>query len=186
MGLSWKNLGLGLIGFIIAPTIYFGVFFGKPGIFSANISHIPIINRFIPTPTLTLTPTPIPTITPIPTSTPTSTPTSIPSPIPSPTLLPVSGKQLDDWFSEYSNHYSIDPQKLWKIAVCESGLRTDAENGIYGGLYQFSPNAWKTTRITMNLDPDIRLRFNAEESIRTAAFKMSVSGYVAWPVCGLK
>ena len=107
-----------------------------------------------------------------------------PSLTPTPTLPPVTSSQLDQWFTKYSNLYSIDRQKLWKVAVCESNLRPGATNGDYGGLYQFSTNAWKSTRRAMNLDPNPELRFNPEEAIKTAAFKISIVGFSPWPNCG--
>jgi hypothetical protein len=137
-----------------------------------------------PTPTPTSVPTPTPTAIPTPTSTPKPTATPTPSPTPTPTPVPVTAEQLDEWFTKYSNHYSIDRQKFWNIAVCESGLRPSATNGIYGGLFQFSPATWKTTRAAMQMNPDPNLRFNAEEAIKTAAFKTSVSGLASWPNCG--
>jgi hypothetical protein len=133
-----------------------------------------------PTPTPTLIPTPTPT----PSATPTQKPTATPSPTPKPTPIPVTAAQLDEWFTKYSNHYSIDRQKFWNIAVCESGLRPSATNGIYGGLFQFSPATWKTTRAAMQMDTNPDLRFNAEEAIKTAAFKTSVAGLASWPNCG--
>jgi hypothetical protein len=194
MVLSKKTLVFGLIGIVIAPTFYLAGNYLTPVRVSAGMSRLPIINRFIPSPTPTPTliptntPTPIPTLTPTPTDTPTPKPTLIPTPTqtPTPTSVPVTSNQLDGWFTQYSNHYSIDRQKLWNIAVCESGLRPNATNGIYGGLYQFSASAWHSTRSNMNENPDPDLRFNPEEAIKTAAFKISVSGYNAWPNCGKK
>jgi hypothetical protein len=69
------------------------------------------------------------------------------------------------------------------MAVCESNLKPQATNGDYAGLYQFSSRTWKSTRQAMNLDNDPVLRFNPEESIKTAAFKISTSGLSAWPNC---
>jgi hypothetical protein len=36
----------------------------------------------------------------------------------------------------------------------------------------------------MNLDPNPELRFNPEEAIKTAAFKISTVGFSPWPNCG--
>ncbi|MFZ2024891.1 MAG: transglycosylase family protein [Microgenomates group bacterium] len=145
-----------------------------------------IIGIITPTPTPTPLPMPTPTAIPTqkPTATPTQKPTATPSPTPKPTPIPVTAAQLDEWFTKYSNHYSIDRQKFWNIAVCESGLRPSATNGIYGGLFQFSPATWKSTRAAMQMDTNPDLRFNAEEAIKTAAFKTSTAGLAAWPNCG--
>jgi hypothetical protein len=57
-------------------------------------------------------------------------------------------------------------------------------NGVYGGLFQFSSSTWISTRQAMNLDTNTELRFNPEEAIRTAAFKISTMGLSPWPNCG--
>jgi hypothetical protein len=125
------------------------------------------------------TPTPSPTLTPTPTNTPTPTVT----PTPTPTPFPVTSQQLDEWFTNSANHYSVDRSLLWRIAVCESRLKPNATNWIYGGLFQFSPNTWIANRAVMGLDSNPNLRFNPEESIRTAAFVLSTRGPGAWPNC---
>jgi hypothetical protein len=122
-------------------------------------------------------PTPSSTSSPSPTPTPKPTPSNSPTP----TQYPVTSQQLDDWFTKYANHYSVDRSLLWKIAACETGLRTNATNWIYGGMFQFSPNTWKANRSTMGADTNPDLRFSPEESIRTAAFVLSTRGSSAWP-----
>lgn len=139
-----------------------------------------------PIPTKTNTPTPKPSIVFTPTSIPpSSTPTLTPSPslVLSPTQSSISSAQLDEWFTKYSNTYSIDRQQLKSIAVCESGLNPNAKNGDYGGLYQFASSTWISTRKAMNIDTNTDMRFNAEEAIKTASFKISVSGTSAWQNC---
>lgn len=116
-----------------------------------------------------------PTLTPKPSLT--------PSPLPSPTPILVTSEQLDNWFTNYSNQFSVDRNRLVSIAICESKLNPDAKNGDYGGLFQFAQNTWKVTRTAMNMDTNPDLRFNPEEAIKTAAFKLSVSGGAAWPNC---
>lgn len=123
------------------------------------------------------------TPTPSPTPTPTNTPTPTITPSPTPTPFPVTSQQLDEWFTNSANHYSVDRSLLWRIAVCETGLRPNATNWIYGGLFQFSPNTWKANRGLMGMDSDPDLRFNPEEAIRTAAFVLSTRGAGAWPNC---
>lgn len=134
-----------------------------------------------PTPPLSASPTNTPTAPPTSTSTPLPTPRPTKTPTPSP--IPVTSAQLDEWFTAYSNHYSIEREKLWRMAVCESNLKVNAKNGDYIGLYQFSTSTWKSTRRAMNADPNPNLRLNPEESIRTAAFKISTAGLSAWPNC---
>ncbi len=131
-------------------------------------------------------PTIIPTFTPTPTNTP--TPTLIPTPTatPSPTLIPVIilPKDLDDLFTKYSNEYNVDKELLKRIAKCESGLNPNAATSLYAGLFQFAKQTWNSARTSMKMDPDINLRFNPEESIRTAAFMVSQGHLGIWPNCG--
>ena len=133
-----------------------------------------------PEATPTVSPKPIPSLAlkAIPLPTPISSP--IPTPLPSPTT-PVN---LEELFTLYANKESVSRVLLRKIAVCESNLNSLALSRFgYAGLYQFSENAWKSTRRVMNLNPDPALRFNAEEAIKTAAFKIATGGTGAWPEC---
>jgi hypothetical protein len=126
-------------------------------------------------------PTIFPKISPSVIYLPTPVPSPVPTPLPSPII--VTSQQLDDWFTTYSNQFSVDRQKLWNIAVCESGLNPNVRNGDYGGLYQFATHTWQTTRTAMNLDSNPDLRFNPEEAIKTAAFKIATGGLSSWPNC---
>lgn len=128
----------------------------------------------IPSPTLdiiVITETPIPTPTKKPTPTPTITPTPIPA------------GSLEEWFNKYASKESIDRERLKRIAICESGLNPNARIMDYGGLFQFSTSSWISTRTNMNLAADPNLRFNPEEAIKTAAFKVATEGIHAWPNC---
>ncbi|MBI5123593.1 transglycosylase family protein [Candidatus Roizmanbacteria bacterium] len=131
-----------------------------------------------PKPSPTAIPTPSPTNTPTPIATP--TPTSIPTPSPTPT--PVT--DLESLFAKYSSQYSIDKNLLKRIADCESHFNPNANyQNIYLGMYQFGEQTWISIRTKMNLDPNPGLRTNAEEAIKTAAYKVSIGGQSAWPHC---
>ena len=121
-------------------------------------------------------------VTETPTPTPTPKPTKTPSPSPIPRFIPMGA--LDELIVKYSNKESVDPGLLKKIAVCESRLNAMAVNGPYAGLYQFSESSWRSVRTRMNLDTNPQLRFNPEESIKSAAFKLAIGGKSAWPNCG--
>ncbi len=127
-----------------------------------------------------VTPTVIPTFTPSPTPIPTATPTPSPTPIPEPITAPFG---LEPFFIKYSNEYSIDNQLLKRIAKCESGFGSGASSNGYGGMFQFSEVLWIQTRTLMGLNADINLRFDREESIRTAAFMVSQGHLGIWPNC---
>ncbi len=149
MKIVFKHFFAALGGAIIAPTSYFFVTAVHAQFITPNVpppstdivvQEIPTAATIIQTPTSSQTPTPTPqanqTPTPILTKpAPTKTPTSTPTSTPAPTLPLVTSTQLDAWFTTYSNQYGIDRQKLWRVAVCESGLNIHAKNGDYGGLY---------------------------------------------------
>lgn len=128
---------------------------------------------------------PIPTPAPDPSPTPTPKPktTPKPSPTPAPSPSPVTGAQLDEWFTKYAATESINKDLLRNIALCESKFNQFAKNGDYLGLYQFSSSTWVTTRRSMNHNPDPKLRTDAEEAIKTAAFRLATVGPAAWPNC---
>ena len=131
-----------------------------------RISTVPSVIEYT-----VITETPVPSATPRPSATVTPTPNKI------------SAGDLEAFFSKYADKESVDRELLKKIAVCESGFNPAARNGIYGGLFQFSENSWQSLRRIMNLDTNPALRFNAEEAIKTAAYKLALNGRAAWPNC---
>ena len=137
-----------------------------------------------PTPTPTATPTEKPTPKPSLTPKPTPSLTPIPTPTPTPSILP-SAQPYDaiSLVSKYAQEYGIDDHILFTIGQCESGFNPTSVNGPYGGIYQFHHSSWTSIRNSMGLDANPDLRFNPEESIKTAAFKMARDGTGAWPAC---
>ncbi|MCL5969933.1 MAG: transglycosylase SLT domain-containing protein [Patescibacteria group bacterium] len=77
----------------------------------------------------------------------------------------------------------MEKEKLRSIAYCESKFNPNAINGDYCGLFQFSSDTWQSTRREMGLDENPDLRFNPEEAIKTAAFKISRGGINSWRNC---
>jgi hypothetical protein len=124
-----------------------------------------------------------PTLTPTPTPTPTPTLTPTPTPSPTPTPVPLTSTELENFFTQYANLYSVDKNLLRKIAACESGFNTNAVYMDYAGLFQFSTGAWINSRALMGQDGNLALRTNAQEAIKTAAFKISRGEVSAWPNC---
>lgn len=92
-------------------------------------------------------------------------------------------EEVNALIDKYALEYRADPILMKSIAKCESGFRAEAVNGGFGGMYQFLASTWSSNRRAMGLDPNPDLRFNAEEAVRTAAFKMGRDGYGAWPAC---
>ena len=95
----------------------------------------------------------------------------------------LSSGELEELFKRYSNEYGVDEGLLKKIAYCESHYNPRAVNGPYGGVFQFTAGSWMSVRNRMGLNSNPDLRFNSEEAIKTAAFKISQDGTVSWPAC---
>ena len=98
---------------------------------------------------------------------------------------PLTPEYLNEAFQLYSAQYGVDKEVLTKIADCESHFNpgVQSKNGIYGGMYQYSASTWASTRNAMGLNPDPSGRFDAQEAIKTTAFKISQGGIGAWPEC---
>jgi hypothetical protein len=114
----------------------------------------------------------------------TPTPTTNPSPTPTEIIkIDVPRSDFDALIEQYAISSGVDSRMMKMIAKCESGFRPEATNGPYAGIYQFISSTWVSNRLAMGEDPNPELRLNAEEAIKTAAFKMGRDGFSAWPVC---
>ena len=135
-------------------------------------------------------PTPAPTESPEPSPVGTVSSAAVaatanPVPVETPIIgIPV---HLEPWFTQYSNEYKVDRNMMAKIADCESGFNAAAANpnGLYVGMFQFAAGTWQTYRGKdhMNLDANLDLRTNPEESIKTAAYAISRDGTGPWGRC---
>lgn len=145
----------------------------------------PPTSTAIPSPTPTNTPTATPTI--IPTSTPIPQPTDTPIPDPTATTTPTptlaSAPDLEALFQKYSTEYTVAKDLLKRIAACESGFNSQADTGLYVGMFQFASQTWINARNSIGLDPNPDLRKNPEESIRTAASMIQRGQQNAWKNC---
>ena len=133
--------------------------------------------------TATSTPTPTNTPTPTPSPTPTNTPTPSLTPIPAPAVQSYSSEQIHGFIGSFAGQFGVDESVLRHIAVCESGFNTNAVNGPYAGLYQFSVSAWRNYRAEIGEDANEALRFDPEESVQTAAYILSTNRAYIWPNC---
>ena len=131
----------------------------------------------------TVTPTPTPSPSPTPSPTPTLVPTPTLTPMPTPTPILIVPTDLTPLFDEFSRTYSVDKEKLVRIAYCESHFNRGIWEPPYAGMYQFHEKTWEKYRNMMGKDPNIDLRFGARESIETAAFVLSIGAQHIWPVC---
>lgn len=133
----------------------------------------------IPTSIPTATPTIIPTNTPTPQPSATPHPTTTPTPLPTIAVVP----DLESLFQKYSDEYAVAKDLLKRIAACESGFNSQADTGLYAGMFQFASQTWINARNSMGLDPNPDLRKNPQESIRTAASMIQRGQQSAWKNC---
>lgn len=157
-------------------------------------------NRELINPLLEIEDSPTPTISVIPSDiiTPTASLSAVlaeavvtsPSPIikkitptakPTPTVA--ESEAVYRLIDKYAPMSGIDPNVVRYIALCESGFRSNAVNGIYVGLFQFAPQSWKNIRIEMGEDPNVDLRFSPEDSIKTVIYALSKGKEKMWPNC---
>jgi hypothetical protein len=103
-----------------------------------------------------------------------------------PALKPTPESAYENLFIRFGNQFNVPVSTLKKIAYCESHYNpaANSKNQTYGGMYQFSASTWESTRKAMGMDSDPVLRYDAEQSILTAAFKIAAGGIGAWPTCG--
>lgn len=129
-------------------------------------------------PTDTPSPSPTPTVTASPSPSPTIKPT--PSPVPQPDF---TSEEINGFIDRFAAQYSLDPNVLRHLALCESGFDAKAIKLSYYGLFQFGPTTWKNIRLEMGEDTNADLRLNAEEATQTAAYAISVGKSGIWPNC---
>lgn len=137
-----------------------------------------------PEATATDTPSPAPVATPEATATPKPLPTRTPTPVPTFPPQPVfTSQQINEFINRFAAQYSVSPDVLRHVAVCESGFNASAQNLGYAGLYQFGSTTWKNLRKEFGEDPDPNLRLNAEEAVQTAAYAIGIGKGGLWPNC---
>ena len=106
-------------------------------------------------------------------------------PTPAPQVIAVSTNvPFDEHFTKYAAAFNVNKETLVRIARCESGFREGATNGPYLGMFQYLDSTWSSTRTAMGENPDPSLRANAEEAIKTTAWKIAHGGIGSWPTCG--
>jgi len=119
-----------------------------------------------------------------PTASPSATLTPTPTKKPKPVLpAPASSMEVNALIERFSAQYSVDPNVMRHLAICESGFNSSAINGAYVGLFQFGTVTWKNLRKEIGEDMNINLRFSAEESTQTAAYALALGERGIWPNC---
>jgi len=139
-----------------------------------------VVQTPVPITSSSFTSSPTPTPTPLPTKSLTPTPTPTPTPIPQPTT---SSQEINGFIDRFSAQYGVDPNVIRHLAICESGFRSNAVNGIYVGLFQFNATTWKNIRKEFGEDVNPDLRYSAEESVQTACYALSKGKVRIWPNC---
>lgn len=152
---------------------------------SSNASEPDVLAEKTELPSSSSSPTLEPTPDPTPLATPTlqamqSATAKAGTPPPQPTF---TSAEINGFIERFASQYGIDPNVLRHIAVCESGFNPMASNLGYAGLYQFGPTTWRNYRLALGEDPNVDLRFNAEEAVQTAAYAISLGKFHLWPNC---
>lgn len=82
----------------------------------------------------------------------------------------------------FGDYYGLSYTKALRVANCESGLRSTAQNSISsaGGIYQFIDSTWESTKIRME-EPDL-VKYNAYDNIKAGLWLASNDGWRHW-VC---
>ena len=172
-----KYFVLGFVfGFLPASIILFSGKKDAPEVLSSTVETV-----VTPEPTESSTPKPVKSPSPKPTKKPVQTPS--PTPTPQPEIEQATSEQINGFVDRFAGQYNVDPNVLRHIAICESGFNPNAVNGAYVGLFQFGPITWMTNRVLIGENPNPALRYNAEESVQTAAYMLSTRGGKFWPNC---
>lgn len=135
-----------------------------------------------PIPTDSSSITASPSVQPTPSDTPTPKPTKKPTPTPIPQPK-FTSEQINGFIERFASQYTVDPNLIRHIALCESGFDPFAKSLSYAGLFQFGPITWRNIRTEMGEDKDINLRYNAEEAVQTAAYVLHINNAGVWPNC---
>ena len=138
-----------------------------------------------PTVKVPQTVTTVPSLTPTIAIVPTLTPTPVPAQVAAVSASSYSSEEIYGFYGSFAGQYGVDANLLRHIAQCESRCDSNvvSPNGNYVGLYQFSTWAWSYYRKLMGEADDYSLRKDAKESIRTAAYVVSIGQKHIWPNC---
>lgn len=95
----------------------------------------------------------------------------------------VSGAYAD-WINDAASKYGVDASKMSRMMYCESGARPDAVGGggRFHGLFQYLKSTWAGASSQAGWGGSSI--YDPKAQIYTTAWKISIQGYRAWPVCG--
>jgi len=87
-----------------------------------------------------------------------------------------------DIITKASEQYGVDGAKMYRVMMCESGGRANAVGAGFYGLFQYVPSTWANASVGAGYAG--ASIYNPEAQIYVTAWKVAVSGWGAWPVCG--
>ncbi|GAB4143200.1 MAG: hypothetical protein OHK0017_00260 [Patescibacteria group bacterium] len=107
---------------------------------------------------------------------------------PAPIVVPVSSSvNRDDartMIDYYAQMYGVNPDKLFRVMMCESGGRSNAKNksSSASGIMQFMPRTFYANAARVGIpNPDL---WNPEHQIQTAAWMFSIGQERQWSCKG--
>lgn len=94
----------------------------------------------------------------------------------------VKQPSIPDLIRQYSAQYGIDPTIPLKVAKCESGYQYAIKNktSSASGTFQFINSTWVSTRKQMGENPDLALKLDPVEGVKTGVWKIANGGIRAW------
>lgn len=89
-----------------------------------------------------------------------------------------------EWINDAALKYGIDAAKMQRMMICESGGNPNSVGGggRFYGLFQYLPSTWAGASAGAGYAG--ASIFDPKAQIYVTAWKISVSGYGAWPICG--
>lgn len=98
----------------------------------------------------------------------------------------VASGSYADWINDAASKYGVDASRMSRMMYCESGGNANSVGGggRFYGLFQYLPSTWAGASAGAGYTG--ASIFDPKAQIYTTAWKISVSGYGAWPICGYK
>lgn len=96
-------------------------------------------------------------------------------------VKPYTHQDLWNIMVEAGQKYGVDPSKMYRVMMCESGGNVYS-NGRYKGLFQWDSSFYKWAAIA-GVPADY---FNPRSQIFATAARVQATGWGAWPVCGYR
>jgi soluble lytic murein transglycosylase-like protein len=92
-------------------------------------------------------------------------------------ILKIPEGYIKETIIKWANYYKVDPERLLRVAWCESKFRPDAKNGVYTGLFQFHPNTFLVNAQRCGSGLDI---WNIDNQTKVAAWMFANHQEAQW------